>query len=188
MIQIIGNWRVYGAAFAGVALAMAGAALFERKPASTVHPATAAAMATAPAPTHRARALTAAEDVYAHALWPIHSELKLNAVRMTFAGINYATDDRDTQKLAGKLEPLIAGFGATVAKIQALRIPQSLRDTHEHYLEAATLYEAASREMVKIVATGDEEHLRKAHAMSQRAAENLLRVGEVLWPAEHKPH
>ena len=32
-------------------------------------------------------ALTAAEEEYAHALWPIHSLVKQNAVKMTFAGL-----------------------------------------------------------------------------------------------------
>jgi hypothetical protein len=33
--------------------------------------------------------LTAAEEAYAAALWPIHSDVKLSAVHMTFAGLSY---------------------------------------------------------------------------------------------------
>jgi hypothetical protein len=58
--------------------------------------------------------LTAEEEAYAAAMWPIHSEVKLAAVRMIFAGLNYKTEDRDTGKLKSKVQPLTQTFlGAT---------------------------------------------------------------------------
>jgi len=59
---------------------------------------------------------------------------------------------------------------------------------HDHYLEALELYETASAEMTKVAADGKVEHLFDAQAMSQRAAEDLLKVEDVLWPGEYKPH
>jgi hypothetical protein len=35
---------------------------------------------------------------------------------------------------------------------------------------------------------GDVRHLGDAHQMGMSASENLLRVGEVLWPGQYKPH
>lgn len=137
---------------------------------------------------HAAHALTPAEDAYADALWPIHSELKLNAVKMSFAGLSYKTEERSLAKLEAKLQPLIEGFKAATLKARGLDVPTSLQKVHDHYLEALALYESASIEMAKVALAGDEAHLLDAHVMSLRAAENLLRVGEALWPAEHKPH
>ena len=149
--------------------------------------ATAPSAATAPV-AREAHSLTAAEDSYAEALWPIHSETKLTAVRMSFAGLSYKTDERNLAKLDAKLQPLIESFKAAGVKAQALDVPPSLQKIHQHYLDALALYETASIEMAKVTREGNESHLLEAQSMSQRAAENLLRVGEVLWPAEHKPH
>ena len=48
--------------------------------------------------------------------------------------------------------------------------------------------ESAATEVVKVAQDGRDEHLIEAHGMSLRAAENLLKVGDVLWPGEYKPH
>jgi hypothetical protein len=42
--------------------------------------------------------------------------------------------------------------------------------------------------MMRFVQDNSEEHLIEAQGMSFRASENVLRVGDVLWPAAHKPH
>ena len=60
------------------------------------------------------RALTAEEEAYAAALWPLHSEVKLAAVRMTFAGIAYRTEDHDPEQLAAKVRPLGGDLEAVV--------------------------------------------------------------------------
>ena len=38
-------------------------------------------------------AVTAEEEAYARALWPIHAQVKQNAVKMTFAGLAYKLGD-----------------------------------------------------------------------------------------------
>ena len=63
-----------------------------------------------------------------------------------------------------------------------------MKKVHDWYLEALTLFEAASTEMVKVAADGKVEHLIEAQSMSHRAAEDLLKVGDVLWPGEYKPN
>jgi len=42
--------------------------------------------------------------------------------------------------------------------------------------------------MVKIAGDGKDAHLVQAQKLSFAAAEDLLRVGDVLWPAEFKPN
>ena len=153
---------------------------FARQPAGNI-----AAPAASAVP---ARALSAAEEVYAAALWPIHRQVKLAALGMTFAGIDYKTDSQDRAKLQAKVEPLTKTFKAALASTQALEVPSSMREVHERYLGALASYETASEEMVKTVRDGRDEHLIRAQGMSFRASEDTLRVGDVLWPGEYKPH
>jgi hypothetical protein len=153
---------------------------FARQPAGNV-----AAPAASAVP---ARALSADEEAYAAALWPIHKDVKLAALGMTFAGIAYKTDSQDRATLAAKVEPLTKTFKTAIASAQALEVPPSMREVHGRYLGALASYETAAEEMVKTVRDGRDEHLIQAQSMSFRASEDTLRVGNVLWPAEYKPH
>jgi hypothetical protein len=135
------------------------------------------------------RALTPEEEAYATALWPTHNEVvEASAVRLAFAGLMYATEDHDARKLATTLEPLNATFRAALEKVRALDVPASLQPQYEQYLEALTLYEKASAEMLKVAQDGNERHLIDAQEMSHRGSQDLIKVGDVLWPGEHKPH
>jgi len=135
------------------------------------------------------RALSLEEDTYAAALWPIHSEVvEVSAVNLSLAGIAYVNEHHDPHRLEARVLPLRDRFREAVDKAQAMRVPGSLQEVHDQYLEALALYETASAEMVKIAADGKVEHLIEAQTMSQRAAEDLLKVGDVLWPGEYKPN
>jgi hypothetical protein len=140
---------------------------------------------TSPAPV---RALSAEEEAYAAALWSIHREVKLAALGMTFAGLEYKTDSQDRTSLQAKVEPLTQVFRTAIAEARALEVPASVRDVHERYLGALASYRAASEVMVKTARDGRDEHLIEAQGMSFRASEDTLRVGDVLWPGEYKPH
>src|SRR5262245_33171690 len=153
---------------------------FARQPAANV-----AAPAASAVP---ARALSADEEAYAAALWTIHREVKLAALGMTFAGIAYKTDSPDRVRLETKVKPLSQTFKAAIANARALQVPASLREVHERYLAALASYETASEEMVKTARDGRDEHLIQAQGMSFRASEDTLRVSDVLWPGEYKPH
>jgi hypothetical protein len=135
-----------------------------------------------------ATALSAAEEGYATALWPIHREAKLAAIGMSFAGIAYKTDGQDPNRLKAEVEPLAERFRAAIAKAQGLEVPESMREVHARYLEALALYENASQAMVAAARDGREDRLVEAQNMSFRASEDVLRVGDVLWPGEYKPH
>jgi hypothetical protein len=141
--------------------------------------------ATSPVPV---RALSPGEEAYAAALWSIHREVKLAALGMTFAGIFYKVDSQDRARLQAKVEPLTQVFRTAIADARALDVPASVRAVHERYVGALTAYQTAAEEMVKTARDGRDEHLIEAQGMSFRASEDTLRVGDVLWPGEYKPH
>jgi hypothetical protein len=134
-------------------------------------------------------ALSAEEEAYAAALWPIHSEVvEVSAVDLSFAGVAYMIEHHDAHRLEAQVLPLREIFRTAAGKAQGVVVPASMQKVHDRYLEALTLYETASAEMVKVAADGKVEHLIEAQSMSQRAAEDLLKVGDVLWPGEYKPN
>jgi hypothetical protein len=166
-----------------VLLAVVGYALqreFARQPAGDTSAPVASAVP--------ARALSADEEAYAAALWAIHREVKLAALGMSFAGIAYKTDGQDPARLEAEVKPLAHRFRAAIAKARALEVPVSMRDVHDRFLGALSSYENAADEMVQAARDGRDQHLIEAQGMSFRAAEDALRVGDVLWPGEYKPH
>jgi len=66
--------------------------------------------------------------------------------------------------------------------------PPSLSKTHGQYAGAMALYANAAAEILKFTDDGDSQHLGNAHRMDIEASEDLLRVGEVLWPGQYRPH
>jgi hypothetical protein len=132
--------------------------------------------------------LTAEEEVYAGSLWTVHSAAKAWAIDLDFAGILYKTEAQDTGKLQAKLQTLSGDFAAAESRARAIDVPPSMSAVHEKYLAAIQLYESASAEMLKTARDRDDGHLLVAQGMSQHAAEEMLRVGDVLWPGEYKPN
>jgi hypothetical protein len=134
-------------------------------------------------------ALSAEEEAYAAALWPIHSEVvETSAVVMSFAGISYVTDHHDPHKLAATAAALHDTLEAADGKARALKVPDSMHKVQDQYLEAITLLKDASAEMAKVETDSKIEHLVTAQNMSYTASEDLLKVEDVLWPGEHKPN
>jgi hypothetical protein len=137
---------------------------------------------------HAARALSAEEEAYAAALWPIHSQVKLSAVRMTFAGLNYKIKHNDAAKLKATVQPLTRTFTDAAQRARRLQPPASLADAHRTYLGAIEHYTDASRIMIRVADDGREEHLITAHKRSEQASHELLKLSDVLWPGEYKPN
>lgn len=133
-------------------------------------------------------ALSAEEESYAAALWPVHEQIKTSAVRMTFAGLSYKLGDIDRTVVKDRVLPLTKVFRDARSQASHLKVPASLEKQHELYLGALKLYEDASVEMVKIARDGRDEHLINAQKMSYAADEDSLRVGDALWPGEYKPN
>jgi uncharacterized iron-regulated membrane protein len=143
------------------------------------------AAVTAPVPQ---RALSAEEEDYAAALWPIHSEVKLAAVEMSFAGIAYRMGEQDAKVLETRLRPLADTFGTAMKRARALKVPPSMAQMQDRYVGALALYDKAAAEMISATRDGKSEHLVAGQQMSLHASEDILRIGEVLWPGEYKPH
>jgi hypothetical protein len=144
--------------------------------------------AAAPAASASVRALTGEEEDYAAALWPIHSEVKLAAVEMTFAGIAYKMGNQDAKGLEARIKPLVDSFEAATARARALQVPTSMTELQDRYLGALGLYQKAAATMISATRDGKDQHLVDGQQMSLRATEDMLRIGNELWPGEYKPH
>ncbi len=180
---------LYGLLTASVAVVLIAAMGFalqhEISPVSSATPALAAAGPLAPQP----QPLTEEEERYAEALWPLHQEVvEASAGRLTFAGLAYAADDHDAQRLAAKLMPVRETFREARVKIAAVPAPASMEGVRERYLDSLSLYEQSATEMLNVVQDRDDGHLIDAQRLSERAAEELVKAGDVLWPGEHKPN
>jgi len=136
----------------------------------------------------QAPALTADEERFAATLWAVHREATRSAVAMSFAGITYETEGRDARALAAKIAPLAKLFEDAETRVRTMSAPASLAGTHGQYIGAMALYARAAGEMLKFTEDGDPRHLAAAHRMDVSASEDMLRVGEVLWPGQYKPH
>jgi hypothetical protein len=133
-------------------------------------------------------ALTADEERFATTLWAVHREATRSAVALSFAGITYQTEDRDAQAFARKIEPLAKFFHDAEMQVRAMSAPPSLSKTQSQYVDAMALYANAATEMLKFAEDGDSQRLQVAHSLDVKASEYMLRVGEVLWPGQYKPH
>ena len=133
-------------------------------------------------------AVTAEEEAYARALWPIHAQVKQNAVKMTFAGLAYKMGDIKRAGVRERVAPLTPTFDAALAQVNKLQPPASMRELHQNYTDAIKLYRSSSVTMIKVARDGLDQHLIEAHEMSDKAAGLTLKVGEALWPGEYKPN
>ena len=133
-------------------------------------------------------AVTAEEEAYARALWPIHAQVKQDAVRMTFAGLAYKMGDIKKEAVKKRVAPLTPMFDSAAAALNKMQPPASMRALHGEYIEAIKLYHDASVTMVKMAADGRDAHLIEAQALSEKASGLTLKVGEALWPGEFKPN
>jgi hypothetical protein len=133
-------------------------------------------------------AVTVEEEAYARALWPIHAQVKQDAVKMTFAGLAYKMGDIKRAAVKERVAPLTPMFDSAVAALNKLQPPASMRVLHGEYVEATKLYRDASVTMIKVAVDGRDAHLVEAQAMSEKASGLTLKVGETLWPGEYKPN
>jgi len=133
-------------------------------------------------------AMTAAEEAYAHALWPVHAQVKQDAVKMTFAGLAYKMGDIKRAAVKDRVAPLTPKFDSALAVMKKLQPPASMRDLHSNYVDAIKLYRDASVIMIRLAADGRDEHLMAAQERSEKASGLTLKVGDTLWPGEYKPN
>ena len=133
--------------------------------------------------------LTAEEEAFAEALWPLHQGVvEASAGRLTSAGMTFVVDDHDGKSLVSKLTPLRQIFVDTQKQVAAIPVPPSMQPVRERYVALLVLYEQSATEMMEVARDGDEGHLINAQSKSERAAQELVKVGDILWPGEHKPN
>jgi hypothetical protein len=133
-------------------------------------------------------AMSAEEERLAAALRPIHDQVKLAAIRVTFAGIHFASEAPDAERLRAEVEPAIATLEQAVLAIDALAGAGHLDPLRERYRRAVGLYREAALAILEGAPAGDGARLLEAQRLSVGASEETLRIGDRLWPAEYKPH
>jgi hypothetical protein len=131
---------------------------------------------------------TAAEEVYARALWSVHGAVKTEAFRVTMTGMKYKLGDADRAEFRTRLDAAADAFRTAEGQIRALTPPPSLRGVHAEYLEAVQLFERSVAEMKRAADDDRTEHLVAAYPLSQEASRKLLNVGKVIWPGEYVPN
>ena len=165
------------------ALAGLGAAVLKSEIGpKTVRTSVAASSAAAPP------ALTPDEERYAAVLWEIHREVTSSAVAMSFAGIALKTEISDTREFERRLEKLVPVFREAEERARQVTVPPKMQDIHIRYAGALGRYAQAAEEMLKFAQDGEPQHLSEAHDISIRTSEDMLRVGDILWPGHYKPH
>jgi hypothetical protein len=167
-----------------VVLALVGTVGFAWRRETAPPPAPVPAPATAVEPA----ALSPQDESYAEALWAIHGPAKVAAVNLSFTGIRYKVESHDRQELGAKAQALLDRFASAQTQVRRLAVPASMRPVQERYLGALDLYRSAAAEMLKTAKDGDDSHLIDGQAMAQHASEEILRIGDLLWPGEYKPN
>lgn len=133
-------------------------------------------------------AISPEEEAYAHSLWPIHAQVKQDAVTMIFAGLAYKMGDIKRAAMRERVAPLPGRFESALAQMAKLKPPRGVQELHAEYARAIALYRDAAAEMLTMAADGDDNHLIAAQEKSHEASGLTLKVGDTLWPGEYKPN
>jgi hypothetical protein len=169
--------------------AFAAGALMFFKPADSTAPREDSATATPVAPAKPARpALTADEERYIRALWPIHGDVQRSTLRMSLGQIFFSNKDLGAAELKARVEQALGVYKNARTRMQDLQPPESLRAQHDDYLVAVRLFEESAQEIMKMFVDGREEHLLAAHPKGQAGADKIREIGGKFWPNEFAPH
>jgi len=146
--------------------------------------------ATAAAPQAKSArpALSADEERYLRALWPIHGDVERSTMRMSLGQIFYAGKDLPASELKARVQQALATYQGAQARMQTLQPPASLRAQHDDYLAAVRLFEESASEAMKMFDDGREDHLLAAHPKGQAGADKIREIGGKFWPNEFAPH
>ena len=133
-------------------------------------------------------ALTAAEEQYIRALWPIHGDVQRSTMRMSLGQIFYTTRDLDRAELNARVKEALATYRAAESRLRALDAPASLRGEHEEYLAAIRLFQESAAEVLKMFTDGRDDHMLAAYPKGQEGTNKIREVGGKFWPHEFPPH
>ena len=175
------KWLILAAGLAAIAALAAFAINREGAPATS--PAAVERVAEPPRPP-----LTAAEEQYIRALWPIHGDVQRSTVRMSLGQIFYLTQDLGRAELGKRVEEALATYRTAETRLRALEPPAALRSDHEEYLSAVRLFQESAVEVQKMFTDGRDDHMQVAYPKSQEGSDKIREVGGKLWPHEYPPH
>ena len=133
-------------------------------------------------------ALSADEERYIRALWPIHGDVERSTMRMSLGQIFFTNKDLGAPELKARVEHALGVYKTAQSRIQGLQPPASLRAQHDDYLAAVRLFEESALEVMKMFSDGREDHLLAAHPKGQAGADKIREIGAKFWPNEFAPH
>jgi len=133
-------------------------------------------------------ALTADEQAYVEALWPIHTDVEVAAERVALGAIFYKTNDLDRTQLKSRLEQALSSYRAADGKLHELHPPESMRDSHAEYVAAVGLFEQSTLEMLKTFDDGSDEHLQAGYPAYLDGTNRIRNIGGSFWPDEFPPN
>lgn len=133
-------------------------------------------------------ALSAAEQTYIEAAWPIHSQVEASSTRVALGTIFYKTKDLDAADFRTRLTTALATYQQAEKQLRALQPPASLASSHETYLSALQLFQRSALEMLKVFDDGNDQHLVTAFPLSLEGSNKIREVGVQLWPDEFPPN
>lgn len=132
--------------------------------------------------------LSADEERYIRALWPIHGDVQRSTLRMSLGQIFFSNKDLGAPELKARVEQALGVYKNARTRMQDLQPPESLRAQHDDYLVAVRLFEESAQEIMKMFVDGREEHLLAAHPKGQAGADKIREIGGKFWPNEFAPH
>jgi hypothetical protein len=133
-------------------------------------------------------ALSADEEAYVEALWPIHTEVEVAAERVGLGAIFYKTNDLERTELKARLDGALASYRAAEQRLRGLHPPASLQDSHATYLTAVGLFEQSAVEMLKMFDDGSEDHLQAGYPAYLDGTNKIRDIGGTFWPDEFPPN
>ena len=136
----------------------------------------------------RRPALTADEEEYIRALWPIHGDVERSTMRMSLGQIFYKTQALGRDELGARVKEALASYQAAQTRLAALQPPASLRSDHEAYLTAVRLFQESAAEVLKMFSDARDDHMLAAYPSSQEASNKIREVGGKFWPHEFPPN
>jgi hypothetical protein len=132
--------------------------------------------------------LSAAEEQYMRALWPVHGDVERSVMRMSLGQIFYKTKDLGRVELRTRVEQALATYRGAEARLLALDPPASLRGEHGEYLAAVRLFQESAVEVLKMFEDGRDDHMLAAYPKSQEGSNKIREVGGKFWPNEFPPN
>ena len=132
--------------------------------------------------------LSAAEESYIRAMWPIHGDVERSLMRASLGQILFKTQELSRAELQSRMEQALVVYRSAETRLRALEPPPSLRPEHERYLTAVRLFQEAAVEANKMFADGREDHLVAAYPKSQEGSDKIREVGGKFWPNEFPPN